>query len=181
MNERFLADVARNPNNAAILERWNELQLPDAWLVAGCLFQTVWNLQQGQPPQAQISDHDLFYFDAADVSAEGEAAVQARINALFKDLSAPVEAVNQARVHLWYERHFGHPYAPLADACEGIRRFLVLETCVGVRPGQVFAPNGLQCIYDGTLSLNPHTPSPALFAAKAASYRQRWPGLRTLA
>lgn len=37
----FLRDIARNPANAAILARWERLHLPKAWLVAGCLFQTV--------------------------------------------------------------------------------------------------------------------------------------------
>ena len=43
MHDRFLDDIRRNPNNRAILERWDALALPDGWLVAGCLFQTVWN------------------------------------------------------------------------------------------------------------------------------------------
>jgi hypothetical protein len=37
----FASDVALNPVNRAILSRWRLLDLPDAWLVAGCLVQTV--------------------------------------------------------------------------------------------------------------------------------------------
>jgi uncharacterized protein len=51
----------------------------DGWLVAGCLFQTVWNLQAGRAPEAGIKDYDIFYFDAGDVSVAAEAAVQARV------------------------------------------------------------------------------------------------------
>lgn len=36
--DRFVADTLQNINNRTILERWDELNLPDGWLVAGCLF-----------------------------------------------------------------------------------------------------------------------------------------------
>jgi len=63
---------------------------------------------------------------------------------------------------------------PLASSAEGIDRFLMLEPCVGVRPGLVHAPNGLSGLHAGTLTPNPKTPHRRLFEAKAASYRDRW-------
>jgi hypothetical protein len=180
----FIAQVLRNPANAAILDRWDALRLPDGWLVAGCLFQAVWNLRAGRRPQDGIKDHDLFYFDAADLSEAGERAVQARVDRVLGDLGLPVEAKNQARVHLWYEGYFGHPYPALRDARDGIDRFLVRETCVGIRPGaagwEIHAPYGLETLARGTLTRNPLTPHAALFDAKAASYRARWPWLRVV-
>ena len=177
MSAAFLLDVSRNPVNAAILARWGLLGLPDAWLVAGCLFQTVWNLQCGRAAGSGIKDYDLFYFDGADLSEAGERRAQARADAALGDLGVTVEVANQARVHLWYPGHFGRPYPPLGSSQDGIRRFLVLETCVGVRPGEVHAPYGLDGIHAGTLTPNPLTPYPELFEAKAASYRARWPHL----
>jgi len=41
MRDRFLYDVLANRNNHAIFERWDALDLPEGWLVADCLFQTV--------------------------------------------------------------------------------------------------------------------------------------------
>src|SRR3954453_9077619 len=99
----FIAQVLRNPANAAILDRWDALLLPDGWLVAGCLFQTVWNLRAGRPPPDGIKDHAIFYFDAGDLSEAGERAVQARVDQVLGDLGVALEAKNQARVHLWYE------------------------------------------------------------------------------
>src|SRR5438046_2218580 len=116
---QFIAQVLCNPANAFILERWESLALPDGWLVAGCLFQTVWNLCGGRAPQEGIKDYDLFYFDAADLSAAGEQAVQARTEEALHGLGIAVEARNQARVHLWYEAFFGHPYPALRDARDG--------------------------------------------------------------
>lgn len=177
MSATFLRDVSLNPKNAAILSRWKSLELPNAWLVAGCLFQTIWNLQAGQPPESGIKDYDLFYFDAEDLSESKEQRVHARVNSVLEDLGVAVEVANQARVHLWYPSHFRRPYPELSSSEDGISRFLVLETCVGVRPGACHAPYGLAGAYAGTLSPNLLTPYPELFAQKVASYRARWPNL----
>jgi len=177
MQDRFRGDILANRNNRAILERWSDLALPDGWLVAGCLFQTVWNLQAGRAPESDIKDYDLFYFDPGDLSEGAERAVQARADAVLGDLGITLEAVNQARVHVWYESFFGHPYAPLGSSRDGIARFLVPATCVGVRPGELCAPYGLDALYRGELAMNPLVPHRDLFERKAASYRARWPAL----
>lgn len=181
---RFVSEALQNPHNAALLERLPFLGLPDAWLVAGCLFQTVWNLRSGLEPTANIKDYDLFYFDGNDLSESAEQQVQAQVTALFAELPITVEAKNQARVHLWYERWFGYPYAPLQSSRNGIERFLVPCTCVGLQPGNtpqappgLYAPYGLAELYAGLMRPNPACPHLPLFQAKAESYRERWPWL----
>lgn len=180
IEDRFVSDLLTNRHNRAILERWQDLALPDGWLVAGCLFQTVWNLRTGKPPEADIKDYDLFYFDPHDLSREAEQQVQARVDAVLGDLGVTFEAANQARVHLWYEQDFGQPYQALHSSRDGIERFLVPSTCVGVRPGQaagtheVYAPYGLELLYEGVLAMNPLVPHRELFERKAASYQGRW-------
>jgi hypothetical protein len=178
MQTKFLADVLRNSNNAKIIERWDALNLKDGWLVAGCLFQTVWNVLSGQAPESKIKDYDFFYFDALDLSLSAERAVQRHVEGVLADLGITVEVANQARVHCWYEEHFAYPYSPLSSAKEGIDRFLIPATCVGINAREVYAPNGLQLLYEGALTMNPLTPHERLFAQKAASYQQRWPWLR---
>ena len=42
--DEFLSLTLRNPVNAAIADVLMRLALPDAWLVSGCLVQTVWNV-----------------------------------------------------------------------------------------------------------------------------------------
>jgi hypothetical protein len=182
MRDRFLQDVLANRNNRAILDRWEVLGLPDGWLVAGCLFQTVWNLKSGQLPEAQIKDYDLFYFDDSDLSSVAEQHVQARVDDLLADLGIAIETKNQARVHLWYEDVFGHRYPQLHSARDGIDRFLIPATCVGIRRDgpryDIYAPHGVDMIYSGVLSPNPLTDHAELFREKARSYLARWPWLR---
>ncbi|KAL2704568.1 hypothetical protein AAEP93_005639 [Penicillium crustosum] len=55
----------------------------------------------GKHPKAGISDYDLVYFDSSDLSWEAEDSVIRTGHRIFKDLKAPVQIRNQARVHLW--------------------------------------------------------------------------------
>ena len=80
MRDRFFAEILRNDRNRAILDRWSSLALPNGWLVAGCLFQTAWNVQAGRAPEADIKDYDLFYFDDSDISEASEHGVQYETN-----------------------------------------------------------------------------------------------------
>lgn len=169
-----------NPVNAAILHRLPELGLAEAHLVAGSVFQAVWNHVSGQKPAAGVKDYDVFYFDGSDLSYEAEDAVIRRAAALFADLDAIIELKNQARVHLWYPQRFGPGYPQLTTARAGIDRYLVACTCVGIaaETREVYAPFGLDQLWDGALRPNPLNHRPDLFHAKAESYRARWPWLR---
>ncbi|GGR28472.1 nucleotidyltransferase family protein [Deinococcus ruber] len=177
----FLELVRLNPVNAALLERLPLLGLPQAHLVAGCLFGTVWNVRSGRPPTENIRDYDLFYHDP-DTSYDAEDAVIRRVAALVADLKADVEVRNQARVHLWFEDRFGQARPPISSVRQGIDEFLVRCTCVGISSAsEVYAPYGLAELAAGVLRPNPRNADHSggrLYRAKVASYRERWPWLR---
>ncbi|ONG58999.1 hypothetical protein BKE38_00735 [Pseudoroseomonas deserti] len=169
-----------DPVNAALLDRLRALALPQGFLTAGCLFQAVWNQVAGHPPGWGVKDYDVFYYDPSDLSFEAEDAVIRRCAAAFADLGAVVEVKNQARVHLWYRARFGEDYPALASARDGIDRYLIDCTCIGIEAatGALYAPSGLEDVFAGVLRINPRHPQPAQFARKAEDYRRRWPHLR---
>lgn len=80
--------------------------MPNWYIAAGILSQTVWNHLHGFESDANIKDIDLVYFDP-DTSYEAEDKYIQRGKDLFGDLQVDVEIRNQARVYLWYEDHFG--------------------------------------------------------------------------
>jgi uncharacterized protein len=183
--EHFIKAVLQNRANQLILERLPALGLPDTWLVAGSLLQTVYNVLTGRPPDYGIKDYDVFYFDE-DTSWEAEDAIIRRVTALFSDLGVAVEARNQARVHLWYPGKFGIPYPPLRCCTESIDRFQAVASQIGLRPAQgrsyeVYAPRGLDDL--ATLTVRPNLSAnflPRLYEAKAAAWKARWPELTIL-
>lgn len=175
--ERFIADALANPVNGALLDRLPDLGIDQPWLVAGCLYQAVWNRLAGRPPAENVKDYDVFYWDE-ETSWEAEDAVIRRGTALLADLGVEVEFKNQKRVPLWYPHRFGAEYPPVARARDGIDLFQVLCTCVGLTPGrELYAPYGLEDLYAGRLAANPATPTPGRALEKMESYRDRWPWL----
>lgn len=180
--QMFIDDVMTNPINAELLARLPSLDLSECFLTAGCLFQAIWNRASRQPADWGIKDYDVFYFDGSDLSWEAEDVVIRRARALLADLGVNVEVKNQARVHLWYPQRFNAPYPPRASSRDGIDRYLITCTCIGidVATGALYAPNGLQEVYQGILRMNPRNSQPAAFRQKAGDYQSRWPWLRVL-
>lgn len=75
-----LASILPNvPNIGTILETIRDLDLPDAWITSGAIYQTVWNVITDRPLTYGIKDYDVIYFDARDRSYEAEDRVICRV------------------------------------------------------------------------------------------------------
>ncbi|MFJ4053887.1 nucleotidyltransferase family protein [Pseudomonas sp. NPDC089743] len=178
-NEQLQAIVHQNPINRALLATLPTLDIPNAMLVAGALFQTFWNHRSGEAAEWGIKDYDIAYFDT-DLSWEAEDRVIAEVQQAFSHLGVNIEIRNQARVHLWYEAKFGGAYPPLKKVTDGIDRYLIRSTCLGVDAGtgELYCTHGLNDLSNDWLRMNELNPRPDLFRAKAASYQARWPWLQ---
>lgn len=177
--QALVAMAMKNPLNARLMDLLVGMELPQCMLTAGCLFQALWNLRIGREPGWGVKDYDVIYFDP-DLSWEAEDRVIQRVRAACGYFADKVEVRNQARVHLWYEEKFGVPYAPLRKVTDGIDRYLVRSTCVGldVRSGELYSTWGLEDLQHGVLRSNPLNDQPEMFRRKAESYRERWEWLR---
>lgn len=183
--DQFLTAALRNPAHQAISDELYRLALPDAWLVAGCLVQTVWNVLTRRPIDYGISDHDIFYFDS-DTSWEAEDAVIRDVEARLGHLGVAIETRNQARVHLWYSDKHGLPYPPLLRSTDGIDRFLTANTRIGLRRTangyDIYAPNGFDDVANMIVRPNRTANfSAANYAKKAARWKTLWPEITVLA
>ena len=177
--------VLSNPMVGEVLSRTGTLAMPDWYLTAGCLFQTVWNVLDGQPPQRGIRDYDLFYFDASDLSWEAEDRVIQSAQTLFTDLPVAVEVRNEARVHLWYEDKFGVPGPKFCSSADAIDHFAATACCLGVRreadgSHTVHAPHGFADLLAFILRPNPVLAPRAVYESKAQRWAELWPRLEVL-
>lgn len=176
----FEAGLRRNAAIAALLDRFDAIGLPDAWLVAGGVAQTMWNLAAGRPAEAGIKDLDIVYFDPGDLSADGEGGQERRVRGLFPGLPA-LDVKNEARVHLWSEARFGHPIPPYCSTADAIASFPTTATAVGVRCRagrfELCAPFGLGDLMDGVVRPNKRQITEPIYRAKADRWRSEWPGL----
>jgi len=185
-DEQFVELIQLNPAVNEILAGLHELNVPDTWLVSGCLFQTVWNVLADERPARAIKDYDVFYFDATDTSAETEAEVNRRAAEIFVDLGCQVDVRNQARVHLWYESEFGVAgYPRLKESTDGIDNFLAVCCMVGVRKADggtlaIYAPFGTDDILNCVMRQNPWYPNAPrdCYDKKAERWSTWWPALQ---
>ena len=174
----------RNPVNAMILERLPRLGLPGCYLAAGALYQTVWNCLTARDPSDGIIDYDINYFDATDLSAAGEQAIQQRAAKLFGDLGVRLDVCNEARVHLWYEQSFGVPCPPYTSTEAAIATFPSTSSAFAarVRDGtlEVCAPYGFADLF--ALRTRPNTllAPREIYEAKTARWKAQWPELEIM-
>ena len=146
----------------------------------GACFKRCGTTVRASPWKWGVDDYDVFYFDGSDLAEDAESGVIERALTATADLNVKVEVRNQARVHLCYERRFNASYPQLRHAHEGIDRYLVACTRVGINAatGELYAPDGLDDLAAGVLRPNPVYPDMRQFEAKALSYQDRWPWLR---
>jgi hypothetical protein len=182
---RFRSVLARNLTLTKVLTRAATMDLPGWYLVAGCFYQTVWNVVTGQPPEAGILDYDLAYFDDSDLSWDAEDAVIHAGQKVFAGLPEPAQIRNQARVHLWYEQKFGVPCPPHESTEAAIDTFEATTVCLGVRvePGgrwRIYAPHGLADVFNLVVRPNPLLAPRHVYQAKTARWQRQWPTLTVL-
>ncbi|HXA11653.1 MAG TPA: nucleotidyltransferase family protein, partial [Mycobacterium sp.] len=97
-------------------------------------------------------------------------------------LDVIVEVRNEARVHLWYEEHFGVPAKPFASTCDAIDHFASIVCCYGVTQSsvgelEVYAPHGYDDLFNQRVRPNPVLAPRHVYERKAARWTHEWPGL----
>lgn len=162
-----------------------EIGLPQWRLVAGCLYQTVWNTLTGRPRGTGIQDYDMVYFAGDDLSWEAEDAIIRRVSAATRGCVGPIEVRNQARVHLWFELRFGTAYPPLSCADEALGRYASVVHAVGVRLEadgglDIAAPFGLDDLFAMVIRPNRAIANAASHACKAQRAKAIWPEVAVL-
>jgi hypothetical protein len=181
---RFETIIRADDGLMRLLERLCELRLPQWRLVAGCLYQTVWNALTGRPHGTGIQDYDVIYFDADD-SWDAEDAVIRRVIRATGDCVSPIEVRNQGRVHLWFEPRFGVPYPPLMCADEALFRYASIVHAIGVRLEEdghldILAPFGLRDLFAMVIRPNATLDNAVTHARKAARAQAIWPEIAVI-
>jgi hypothetical protein len=173
--------VGASPTLMRAFHTARDLNLPDWWIVAGALYNQVFNHLTNRPDMYGVNDIDLFYFDPDTSYAAEDAIIQIAAHR-FAPIP-PVQVRNQARVHLWYKQHFGQPYTPLKNAREAVDRFACRTHSVAVRLNpddsfELYAPYGLGDIFAFRITPNPACNNRKTHETKGARQKQMWPELK---
>lgn len=176
------AIIRAQPVLMDVLEGLRALALPDHLLVAGAIYNEVWNDLTGRPALTGVNDIDVFYFDASDTGWDAEDRVIKALDQRFAGLPVPVQVRNQARVHLWFEQKFGSPFSPLTSSAEMLGRYASKTHAVGARLGDdgslhIVAPFGLDDLFSFRMVPNPVLDNRVSHTVKGARAKAIWPEL----
>jgi hypothetical protein len=166
-----------------VLELAPKLEMPDWYLGAGAVAQTVWNELHGFPLEQGIRDCDLVYFDT-DTSAEAQDRYTRKASELFAGLPTEVEVVNEARVHIWYEEELGKEIRPYKSSEDAINTWPTTATSVGVRYDKdkfmIYAPYGLNDLFGMIVRPNKTLLTYKVYEEKVERWRKAWPKLTVI-
>lgn len=180
LEARLAGIVLSDPLTRAALFAARDVALPAWRIVAGAIYNTVWNHLTGRPSGYGVSDIDLAYFDGSDLSWDAEDRVIRRAEPAFAALPVPVEIRNQARVHLWFADRFGTPGQKLRSTEDGLATYASRSHAVGVRlladdTVDIAAPFGLSEVFAMHVRPNRALDNAETHARKAARARELWP------
>ena len=177
---RLLEILQKNHVLWAVLQGCEELAIPNYYVGAGCVTQTVWNSLSHMEPMHGISDIDFVYFDP-DLSYEKEDSVIKKVKAEFVSSSVEIDVKNEARVHLWYKEHFGHAIRPYVSVEDAIDSWPTTASAVGVRLEKgklvIYAPFGLKDMFQGIVRPNKVQISQEIYEGKCRKWLAKWPTL----
>ena len=104
-----------------------------------------------------------------------------RVNTLFSDIKIPIDVKNEARVHLWYENHFGYKIEPYNSLEESINSWPTTATSIGLRIEEdrlkVYAPFGLNDLFGGIVRANKVQITEEIYNNKVNKWHNKWPNL----
>jgi hypothetical protein len=181
-----LVEIIRStPVLMDVLIGLREEALPDHLLVAGAIYNLVWNRLTGRHDLNGINDIDVFYFDASDIGWDAEDVVIKRLDQRFAHLPIPVQVRNQARVHLWFPQKFGTAFEPLTSSAEMLGRYASKTHSVGARLEadgalSIIAPFGLDDLFSFRITPNTVLANKKAHEAKAARAKAMWPEITVL-
>ena len=162
-----------------------ELHLESWCIGAGAVRNLVWDSLHGYTTPSALADVDVAYFDSSHLSSERDIEWQLRLAEKLAD--TPWEITNQAGVHLWFERYFGHPVAPLASLAEAVGTWPEYATSVGVTllandTIEVISPHGLDDLFGMVVQRNPTRVSVETYRQRVIEkrYAERWPKVTVL-
>ncbi|TWC69821.1 nucleotidyltransferase family protein [Herbaspirillum sp. SJZ099] len=171
--------LLNDPYRLRLLKIVATLSLPDCWIGAGFVRNTVWDAIHGFASRPHLSDIDVIWFD----STRCDSGIDQELESLLMTMDSTVQwsVKNQSRMH---SKNGDKAYQSSTDA---MRFWPETATAIGVRweenEGiQITAPYGLDDLYEGVIR-----PTPRYQVEKkqimenrvvAKNWLQLWPKLR---
>lgn len=179
--------LERNKDLMTILDYISELNLPNFYIAAGSVFQTIWNYYDGKPLNYGIKDIDIIYYDEVNLSKEIEKDLENKIINYFKELDINYEfdVHNEARMHLWKKENENKNIDQYKNSEDAIAQWIATIHAIGITKEngniKIYAPYGLSDIFSRTVRPIKHkNNSKELYDKKVISWSNRFDNLNII-
>lgn len=157
------------------------VNIPNAWVGAGIIFQNVWNIMHDYELNTYIKDIDVLYWDDNDLSWESENTIICSLTESSSTIGIPFDVKNIARIHLWYEQRFGISIAKYRSVQDSISTWPVMGACMAMRLREgnleFIAPYGFQDMFSLRVRPNKVLVNQQIYEDKVGKWKEQWPKL----
>ena len=186
-NEKFIEIIKQNSDLMIILNYIDELKLPNYYIAAGSVFQTIWNYYDNKPLNFGIKDIDIIYYDSDNLSKAVEYDLENKIIEHFKSIGINYEfdVHNEARMHLWKKENEDKDINQYKNSEDAIDKWIATVHAIGITKEnnkiKVYAPYGLSDIFSKTIRPIKHKAnSKDLYDNKVRGWEKRFNGLNII-
>ena len=156
-----IAILKKNTELMEVLNFVSKLNLPNFYIGAGSVFQTIWNYYDGKTLNHGIKDIDVIYYNKDDLNPE------------------------TARMHLWKKVHYNIDTEQYKNTEDAINQWIATIHAIGItkddRKIKIYAPFGLSDIYSRTLRPIKHKyNTKEMYDNKVKSWNARFDNLKII-
>lgn len=186
-NDMFISILQQNKDLMVILDYITELKLPNFYIAAGSIFQTIWNYYDNKPLNYGIKDIDIIYYDSSNLSKEYEEELENKIIEHLNELhlNYKIDLHNEARMHLWKKENENKNINQYKNSEDAIDQWIATVHSIGITKEnnniRVYAPYGLSDIFSKTIRPIKHkNNSKELYNKKVCSWSKRFKNLNII-
>ncbi len=182
--ETVISILKENTKLMDILNFIGELKLPNFYIAAGSIFQTIWNYYDNNDLNYNIKDIDVIYYDNNDLSVETDIKYYKLINEYCKrkGYEYEIDVSNEARMHLWKKEKFNIDVEPYINSEDAIDKWIATVHAIGITKEndgiKIYSPYGLSDIFSKTIRPIKHKyNTKEMYDKKANSWNERFENL----
>jgi len=181
LEQRLESIVRGTPWLLRALDIVRSLRLPNWYLAAGSIRNTVWDALHGLTSSEPASDLDVIYFDAVKLNHGAEAILRDAVP------EYSWEVTNQANVHHWQSRAAAREIPAYGSISAAMASWPETATAVGVRlidgeTMEFIAPHGLADLFSLIVRPSPFVADLDAYSSRLRqkAWHLRWPRLRVV-
>ena len=183
-NAQLISIIKQNKDLIIILDYLEKIKLPNFYIAAGAIFQTIWNYYDDRPLNYGIKDIDIVFYDSSNLSREYEDNIENNIIKYLKKkkLNYEIDIHNEARMHLWKKDNEIQNIDSYKNSEDSINQWIATVQAVGITKIEdeikIYAPYGLSDVFNKTIRPIKHkNNSKELYNKKLTSWCQRFENL----